>query len=147
MKKGHIFLHPSNSEHYRAQAFAVRCFDDRFRTVFEKFMTDQRIEQYDSESPAGGAKIFSSPEQESDRDFIMRELEKSIQLHHTDTVILFTHHDCGAYGGLGRFDEGEEKEFAFHIAEHEKARRAIADRFPNLIVETYFIDPHGILKT
>jgi hypothetical protein len=148
MERVYVFSEDvSLEDHYTAQVFVVRCFDDRFWKVFKHFMRAQGFEHLDPESVAGGAKVFASPEKDGDRDFLLRELEKSIRLHHTKKVWLFTHSDCGAYGGLAEFEGDEEKEFKFHVAEHEKARRVIKNRFSDIPIETFFIDMHGIIKT
>ena len=133
-------------EHYTAEAFVVRCFDDRFWKVFKRFLKSKGIRHIDPESVAGGAKVLASPEQEGDRDFILRELDKSIRLHHTTKVMLFTHHDCGAYGGIAKFAGNHDDELAFHRTEHTKARAIIAARFPNLAVENYFLDDKGVMQ-
>ena len=147
MEKKYAFVQATPLRHYTAGAFIVRCFDDRFRPVFEKFIKTRGLKRADLESIAGGAKIFASPERKSDREFMIRELEKSIRLHHAKRVILFTHYDCGAYGGLARFSGDEEKQFAFHAAEHKKAKGTVKARFPNVKVEGYFMDRGGIVKT
>ena len=147
MNHEYIFASPTSLDHYTADAFVVRCFDNRFWSVFHKFIKAQNLNHIDLESVAGGAKIFSSPEQEGDRDFMLRELEKSIKLHHTKKVMLFTHHDCGAYGGFGKFENDKEKELVFHQEEHHKAVLAIHEKFPDMPVEAYFIDGQGIVKT
>lgn len=147
MKTTSIISHKTKLGHYAAQAFIVRCFDDRFRGAFEKFLKHKKIRHADFESVAGGAKIFASPERKSDREFMIRELEKSIKLHHTKRVILFTHADCGAYGGIARFGGDEVLQDAFHQGEHKKAREAIKMKFPNMPIDTYFIDARGVIKT
>lgn len=146
MSQEYIFSYPTSLDHYTADAFVVRCFDNRFWRVFHKFTKAQNLKHIDLESVAGGAKIFSSPEQEGDRDFMLRELEKSIKLHHTKKIMLFTHHDCGAYGGFEKFEDDAEKEFAFHTEEHKKAAAAIHEKFPDMAIETYFLDTEGIIK-
>ncbi len=142
----YIFKHTSDSGHYQADAFVVRCFDNRFWKTFKTFLKSQGITHIDPESPAGGAKILASPEKESDRDFMLRELEKSIRLHHAKKVMLFSHHDCGAYGGFARFEKNRQKELKFHREEHKKAREIICRRFPELWVESYFIDDRGVIR-
>lgn len=144
MEKNYIFQFKTPLAHYTAEAFTVRCFDDRFWKVFKNFLKSRGIRHIDPESVAGGAKIFASPEKESDRDFMLRELEKSIRLHGAKRVMLFTHSDCGAYGGLGTFIS-EEEEWDFHRAEHEKAKEIIRARFPDLMVENYYIDTEGVI--
>jgi hypothetical protein len=147
MKKNYIFLCPSDLFHYEAEAFVVRCLDDRFREAVEKFLSSRGIGYRDAESPAGGGKIFSDPEKETDRDFMVREIEKSVRLHGTRRVVFSTHHDCGAYGSFARFGGDEDKEFLFHREEHERARRFLWERFPEMTIESYFIDEKGIVKT
>ena len=147
MKKKYVFEYKAGSGHYQADIFALRCFDNRFWKTFKRFMKFCGVGDIDPESPAGGAKVFASPEYKSDRGFFFREINKSIRLHHTKRIMLFTHTDCGAYGGLKRFGGNEEKEFVFHAREHKKARRAVLKKFPNFKVETYFIDWRGIIKT
>lgn len=148
MDKNYVFFHDSDTNHYTAEIFVVRCFDDRFWKAFKRFMQRSGFfDNIDAEAVAGGAKVFSSPEKEEDRDFMLRELEKSIRLHHTKKVMLFTHSDCGAYGGITKFGSAPEKEFEFHVNEHKKALEAIRAKFPELEIETYFIDDKGIIKT
>ncbi|MDP2676763.1 MAG: hypothetical protein Q8O83_03705 [bacterium] len=147
MQKEYVFKEKSDLGHYSADAFTVRCVDDRFWKSFKHFIASLGYEHIDPKSPAGGAKIFASPEFESDRDFYVREIEKSIQLHHVKRVMLFSHTHCGAYGGIARFHNSEEKEFAFHREEHKKAKAFLKKKFPQLEIETYFIDGEGIIRT
>lgn len=147
MNKQYFVLHSTSLDHYKAQAFVIRCFDDRFSPAAAYALRAQGVKHFDLESVAGGAKIFASPEKESDRGFMARELAASVRLHGTDRAILFTHHDCGAYGGFARFHNSEEEEFSFHQEEHRKAALAIHARFSDLGVETYFIDRKGVVKT
>jgi len=146
MEPHHLFTFPSSLDHYTAEAFALRCFDDRFSGAFREFIRKKGFQHIDLESVAGGLKILASPEKESDQDFMLRELEKSIRLHRTRCALLFSHHDCGAYGGLARFGGDRDVELSFHLSEHEKAISIVCKRFPGLRVETYFIDGEGIVK-
>ena len=139
------FEFPTNLEHYTAEAFVVRCFDDRFWKVFKRFLKSRGVRHIDPESVAGGAKVLASPEQDGDRDFMLRELEKSIRLYHTKKVLLFTHHDCGAYGGIAKFNGNRDAELAFHRTEHTKARAIIAARFSDLLIENYFLNEKGVI--
>lgn len=143
----YVFRISTNLEHYTAEAFTLRCFDDRYWKAFKAFLKSQGICRIDPESVAGGAKALASPEKEGDCDFLLREIQKSIALHHTPKIMIFTHQDCGAYGGASRFENDEEQEFAFHCVEHARARKALALRFPNLAVESYFINAQGVIRT
>ena len=64
----------------------------------------------------GGAKCLATPEQESEREFVVEQIRKSMRLHGTDRVVLMVHSDCGAYGGLARFRGDEEAEARYHQA-------------------------------
>ena len=75
------------------------------------------------------------------------QIAKSIKLHQTSRVMLFTHHDCGAYGGFVKFNNDEDEELNFHASEHRKAVEVIKEKFPDLEIETYFIDERGVIKT
>lgn len=143
----YAFSQSSDLGHYTAQAFTLRCFDDRFWKTFKNFLKARGYVHIDPVSVAGGAKVLASPEKETDRDFMLRELEKSIRLHHTERVLLFTHSDCGAYGGLARLGGSAEEQFAFHQAELAKAKAAVQAKFPGIEVETYFIDAGGVIRT
>ena len=144
----YIFRYPSSLDHYTADAFIVWCFDARFRKAQMAFLEHMGAKYPDLESPAGGAKIFFDPEEESDREFFSRELEKSIALHGTKEVWLFTHHDCGACGGMRRFGNDRDTEFEYHTKGYRMAREFIEKRFAHIKkVRTFFVDEVGITET
>ena len=147
MERKYVYTFNSPLGEYTAQAYFLRCYDDRFWKAFKHFVRDQNFSRIDQQVVAGGAKVLSSPEKEGARDFILREIAKSISLHHTSRAMLFTHYDCGAYGGLAKFNGDKDAEFVLHQQEHKKAREIVQERFPELEVETYFIDAKGVIKT
>lgn len=142
----YLFRQESQVEDYDAQAFVLRCFDNRFWHTTKGFLNFMGVLRFDPVTVAGGAKVLASPEHEQDFEYMMRELDKSIRLHNTKRCLLFTHHDCGAYGGFSRFMDAEE-ELIFHQTEHKKIRANIVARFPHLRVETFFVDTNGVIKT
>jgi hypothetical protein len=143
-----VFFYTSNlAGPYQAAAFVLCCFDARFRRVFDAFFRHVGLEYIDVVSVAGGGKILASPEEASDRDFLLREIATSRHLHNTQRILVMTHRDCGAYGGEARFQGDEEAEFSFHAAEHAKARTVLTAAFPDMLVETYFLDTHGVYRT
>jgi carbonic anhydrase len=143
-----VFFYTSNlTGPYQAAAFVLCCFDARFRHVFDAFIRHVGFEYIDVVSVAGGGKILASPEEASDRAFLLREIATSRQLHNTQRVLVMTHRDCGAYGGETRFQGDEEEEFTFHTAEHAKARAVLTAAFPDMRVETFFLDTHGVYRT
>ena len=146
-KREYVFREKSSLSHYKAGAFVVRCIDSRFWKVAKHFVKSLGLKHIDPPYPAGGAKVFSSPFDEYETEHYLRQLAISIKLHHTEKVILFSHHDCGAYGGFANFGNSKKRELDFHRSEHTKAVKVIKDRFPDLEIETYFIDGQGVIKT
>lgn len=144
----YLYRHASSMEHYTADIFVVWCFDDRFREAQMAFLGHMGIGHRDPESPAGGGKILFDPEEESDRTYFCRELEKSIALHHTREVWLFTHHACGACGGFDRFHNDRDEELIYHLKGHKVAREFIRERFSAIgKVRTFFVDERGVIET
>jgi hypothetical protein len=67
---------------------------------------------------AGGAKSLASPEHESDREFVLAQIRKSIRLH------------------------GAEREH--HHGEMERAVATLRAAIPGVRVEGYFVDFEGV---
>ena len=143
----YLFVQEPQADRYEAQAFVLRCFDEGFWQTTTDFLKFMGIFRYAPVAVAGGAKVFASPEVEHDFEFMMHRIEKSIRLHKIGRCLLFTHHDCGAYGGFERFNKNADEEFKFHQAEHRKIQKNILARFPDLKVDTFFVDRTGVIKT
>jgi len=94
---------------------------------------------------AGGAKSLASPERETDREFVLDQIRKSMTLHATGRVILMVHSDCGAYGGLaGGFAGDAQAEAVHHEKELARAAANLVKAIPELVVQGYFVDFDGI---
>lgn len=145
MPKTTIIHHKIDPAHYTADAFVVWCFDARFKPLLAKFYALREFKNVDEVKMAGGAKVFATPEIESEEMHYRGQLEKSIKLHHTKYVILMAHANCGAYGK--RF-ESEELEEEFYINELNAAKKAISEFLKskdlNIPVETYYADFSGL---
>ena len=122
MKK--VFHFDAPREKYHCDAAILWCFDNRFELGFRKFLKRIGVMNSDPIKIAGGAKCLASPEHESDREFVLEQIRKSMRLHGTRRVILMLHSDCGAYGGLAA----------------DNLRAAI----PGVEVQGYFVDFDGI---
>ena len=70
MKK--VFHFDSQTDLYRADACVVSCFDARFELVTRKFLKKRGIWWADPLKIAGGAKLFASPADESERSLRSR---------------------------------------------------------------------------
>src|SRR5262249_45807490 len=129
---------------YVADAAVVSCFDERIRQTVNKFLKRRGILRPDMIVVAGGAKTLASPGNDFERDFILEQLRISIVLHNTRRVILLSHSDCGAYGGLAVFDGDRVREQAYHRTELERARDLVRARFPEIPVQGLFVNFEGV---
>src|SRR5579871_5144375 len=143
MKK--LFHFDSTREQYQCDAAIVWCYDNRFDLAFQKFLHKIGIQYSDPIKIAGGAKSLASPERESDREFVLEQIRLSMKLHGTRRVILMLHSDCGAYGGLQKgFGGDENAEFVNHRSELIKATKALRDVFPDMEVNSFFVNFEGV---
>ena len=143
MKK--LFHFDSPREKYECDAAIVWCFDNRFELGFQKFLKRIGVQHSDPIKIAGGAKTLASPERESDREYVLDQIRKSIRLHNTKRVILMVHSDCGAYGGLAHGFGGDTRaEIAHHKVELEKAAAFLEPAIPGIQVDAYFVDFEGV---
>jgi len=143
MKK--VFHFDSPRDRYECDAAILWCFDNRFDLGFRKFLKRIGVTSSDPIKVAGGAKSLASPELASDREFVLDQIRKSMQLHGTRRVILMVHSDCGAYGGLaGAFGGDEQAEASHHQRELALAAANLLQAIPGVEVQGYFVDFEGI---
>lgn len=137
----------SPRESYHCDAAVVWCYDNRFELALRKLLKRSGIEHPDTIRVAGGAKCLSSPEKESEREFIVEQIRKSIRLHGTDRVILMVHSDCGAYGGLAAFGRDTQAEARHHEDELRRAAACLREILPDISVVSYYVDFEGVWTT
>ena len=126
------FHFDSASDPYVADAAVLCCFDQRIRTVVNKFLQRKKILRPDMIVVAGGAKTLASPRNDFERDFILEQVRMSILLHKTQQVFLMSHSDCATYGGLAAFGNDREREATHHKAELQRAAQLVKERFPEI---------------
>jgi carbonic anhydrase len=143
MKK--VFQFDSPRERYLCDAAILWCFDNRFDLGFRKFLKRIGVVHPDPIKIAGGAKCLASPEQESEREFVLEQVRKSMRLHGTTRVILMVHSDCGAYGGLAEGFHGDSRaEAVHHERELQRSAAYLSRAIPDLEIQGYFVDFEGI---
>jgi carbonic anhydrase len=141
-----VFHFDAPREKYQCGAAVVCCFDNRFDLGFRKFLKREGFLNTDPIKVAGGAKCLASPDHESDREFVLEQIRKSIRLHLTHRVILMLHSDCGAYGGLEAFKGDARAEAEHHEQELHLAARNLRKALPEIEVDAYFVDFEGVWK-
>lgn len=139
-----IFHFDSQSDPYVADAAVLCCFDHRINMAVQKFLKKQGIAHPDWIIVAGGAKTLASPRNDFEQDFILEQFRMSIRLHQTRRSVLTCHSDCATYGGLAAYGGDRQAEATHHAAELARAAELVRKSFPNLQVETYFINFEGV---
>jgi hypothetical protein len=139
-----VFHFESPRQRYECDAAVLWCFDNRFELAFRKFLQRSGVIKIDPIKVAGGAKSLASPDNESERQYVLEQIRKSIRLHNTRRVILKVHSDCGAYGGLERFDGDAAREAEHHSSELQRAAAALRAAIPGLQIEGYYVDFEGV---
>jgi carbonic anhydrase len=142
-----VFHFDSAPDAYVADAAVLCCFDHRINLAVRKFLQRNAIANPDMIIVAGGAKTLASPRNDFERDFILEQVRLAIQLHQCRRVILMSHSDCATYGGLARFNGDREAESAHHKEELQRARTLVQSEFPDVAVETYFVNFEGIWES
>ena len=134
----------SPREKYHCDAAVVWCYDNRFELAFRKLLKRIGIARADPIRIAGGAKCLATPDHESEREFVLEQIRKSMRLHGTDRVVLMLHSDCGAYGGLGAFGGDAQAEARHHADELRRAAACLRQALPEVSVACYYVDFEGV---
>ena len=142
MKK--LFHFDAPRAKYHCDAAVVWCFDNRFELGFRKFLKRIGVVNSDPIKIAGGAKCLATPDHETDREFVLEQIRKSMRLHGTRRVILMLHSDCGAYGGLAAYGHDAARERTHHEAELQRAAENLSRAIPGVQVDQYFVDFEGV---
>jgi len=87
---------------------------------------------------------LASPRNDFEQDFILEQVRMSIRLHQTRRVLVMSHSDCATYGGLAHFQGDRAAEAEHHRAELHRAAELLAEHFPGLSIEPYFVKFDGI---
>jgi carbonic anhydrase len=141
-----VFHFDSDAAPYTADAAVLCCFDERIRTAVQKFLRRREILRPDMIIVAGGAKTLASPRNDCERDFILEQIRMSIELHATKRVLLMSHSECGAYGGLAAFGGDARREMEHHEQELQRAAEFVRASFPAVAVECFFVSFEGVFR-
>jgi hypothetical protein len=129
----------------RCDAAVVWRLDNRFEPAFLKFLKRIGVQYSDSIRIAAGARLLASPEHESDREFVLAQIRKSIRLHGPARTILMPHSDCGAYGGLaGKFGGDPPAGRQHHLEKMERAKATLRAEMPGVQVDGRLVDFEGV---
>jgi len=129
--------------HYTADAVIVWCFDDRFSGSLSALAAALNLKRFDLVKIAGGAKSIASHHLDRDCQFVVDQILTSIRLHHTKSVIIMNHCDCGGYGGSAAFCNDSKKEMDAHQKELGKAKALLQEKV-SVPVRSFYVDFEAI---
>ncbi len=132
---------------HQCKALVIHCLDFRLGKAIKKYLEEKNLlGDCDIISVAGAAKNLSSPEKESERDFLFKQIDISQNLHRVSEIILINHTDCGAYGGSSAF-RSKEEERRKYFEDMGRAAKIILEKYPELNVKTILadIDENGVI--
>jgi hypothetical protein len=112
--------------------------------VLHKLTKRIGVVHFDPILVAGGAKCLAGDDLESERQFVLEQVRKSMQLHGTQTVLLMLHSDCGAYGGLAAFGDDTAREAENHRNDLHRAVDFLQGKIPELTIRGFFVDFEGV---
>lgn len=121
-----------------AEAVALFCIDFRFKDATLKFLSQElKLSRVDFIVLAGASKTIADPSDLAHKKTALDQLEISARLHHINKIILIDHIDCGAYGGLKKFNNNVNLEKEAHIKNLKKSKNLLAKKFKSIIIELY----------
>ena len=124
---------------HKCKALVLHCMDFRFISKINEYLASQDLMgNFDDVSIAGACKNFVSPQNDAERELLLKQIEISRRLHGMEEVILMNHTDCGAYGGHAAF-ESAEAEYRKHVEDMEASKKMILERWPELKVKKILV--------
>ncbi len=117
---------------HKCKNLLIRCMDFRLRDGLMEWVDESGLFEggFDVISLAGASKSLADGSEEI-KDFFLRQVSVSTDLHHAERVIIFHHSDCGAYAKdydfVSKLDEKTKQ-----IEDMEKAREIILSKYPNI---------------
>lgn len=128
---------------HTCEALLLTCIDFRLHPELENLLKQEFRLKFDYCAAAGAVKNLVKPEKDEDREFVLRQIEKSKKLHEIQKVVLVNHTDCGAYGGKQAF-AAEDEENNAHKQDLKLAGQIIQENFPSLQVELFLAHLHPL---
>jgi hypothetical protein len=133
---------PARATEHKAKALVLSCIDFRFIESEQYFLSLQHLDnQYDWTALAGASLALTGFPHSAEAEAFWDQLALSRQLHQIEKVIILDHQDCGAYANKihPTLSQDREREQQVHAEYLNRAYWEIQQRYPDLIVELYFV--------
>ena len=128
--------------HYVADACIFWCLDDRLWKLRKNSIKELGFKNIDCVQVAGPCKDLAG-EDRGAREFLLKQIGISIELHGCKRVVLVIHIDCGACGGSKAFKDIDD-EWTHHVWTLARAAEVVQNRFPQIPIDKYVADFEGL---
>ena len=123
----------------------IRCMDFRLRHGLKDWIEENELFEggFDTISLAGASKGLVD-EGEDVRNYLLKNVGVSMDLHAAERIVLLHHSDCGAYGEY-RFANGAEEKLR-QVEDMRKSKAILQERFPKaqvILAWAELKDAHG----
>ncbi len=134
---------------HKAKACVINCIDFRIQKYVFKYLSENDyIGQSDFLMVAGAGRDLTSPMKPEYGEYLWRQLDISVSLHHIDEILVIEHQDCGAYAldGLipGNLEVAMDKPMHQEIAKKTLAK--INEKYPNINVKFLYVTLDGSVE-
>ena len=122
---------------HNCSAILIHCMDFRLTDEIYRWLKDNHLNgDCDIVSVAGAGKPLLD---DSERNYLLSQIEASIKLHNSDTVILLHHSSCGAYKLEYNFSSVEEEKNK-QKEDMDKVEEIILKKFKDLKVKKVWME-------
>lgn len=126
---------------HHCSAGVVHCEDFRFWHQLHEFLkTKYDLDFFDLVSLAGGGGAVVACNLDNPEDITTKSINVPFALHGADTLIVFNHRDCGAFGGSAKFNQNHDQEQAFHFDQLRQAKTKLSQKYPDKTIITVYAD-------
>lgn len=112
------------------KATVLSCIDYRFQKEIEDFIEIQEncLHNFDHIAIAGGVHdLIRAKDIES--EYILSQIDKSVNLHSPKHIYLINHEDCGMYGN--------NNSITTHEKDLKEAKRILQVKYPDIEIRTF----------
>lgn len=131
-------IKPKDIQH-EVNNLVITCSDHRFQRTMRKILDEKYkvdIERSDRIALPGASKAIAD-------GTLIPYIQTLHLLHYTKNVYVVDHTDCGGFGSLEHYGGDEAKETQSHFESLDKAKEAIHNVLPQLVVISFVVTLNG----
>ncbi|MBD3328928.1 hypothetical protein GF357_00325 [Candidatus Dojkabacteria bacterium] len=130
----------------KAKATVLTCGDYRIQETVHRWLAENGyFGKSDEIIVFGGTRDLVKPLDDDHFEYLLRQLELSVEMHDPDEILLIDHQDCGGYGIDATIECGQDLQDDKRC--HERfsalAKELIEARFPDRAVKCCYVDLPG----